>query len=318
MQLSRPLTRKYLWRPDPPKSMHLGRSEPLGPHKPAVRYFLNVRGEKQIFNQLRFALWWIALHRLQFRQLLLGEAPEFQERALLSKLNSGLADVRISLDAQRVIDLRIAAKGLMESEARTDDARQEAVGQAKQLLCAMKDLYVSMRELAVDVTASWERRSGGLASDEDHQRPEDLSRPSIADPTRPRDIDYRDTLLSVMLSFHAASQMILRECCIELIQFCAKIQGQEPNTEDLEHIQDERNAITRLSRAIFRCYSALWDYKDGSQADAANSSRSGRMIGRSYSLFTMTVIQRASSVSSEYRSRASDAIARIRANHELG
>ena len=294
--------------------MYLSRSEPLGPHKSAIRHLLDARGEEQIFSQLRFALWRVALHRLQIRQMLLREAPERHELTLLSRLNADLPDVHISLDAQRVIDFSHAAREITEGKESPDVSRGEALGRAQQLLHAMTDLIKSMGKFVWDLTASWEQKSVRLASNDDVQSLEDLSQLSSPDPTQPRDVEYRDTSLSVMLSFHAASQIILRECCIELIHFCARFQ--EPEMKDLERIQDEQNAITRLSRAIFRSYSMLWDSKDEPQPKA-NLLHSGRMIGRSYSLFTMSVIQKASFVSSECRNRASETIAMIHANHEL-
>ena len=295
--------------------MYLSRSEPLGPHKSAIRHLLDARGEEQIFNQLRFALWRVALHRLQIRQMLLREAPECHELKLLSKLNADLPDVHISLDAQRVIDFSIAAREITESEGYTDTTHQEGFERAQQLLHGMTDLIKSMKKFAWDLTASWEQRPVRPAPNEDFQRVEDLSQLSNPDPTRPRDVEYHDTSLSVMLSFHAASQIILRECCIEMIHFCARFQ--DPEMKDLERIQEERNALIQLSRAILRCYSILWDSRDEPQPKA-NILHSGTMIGRSYSLFTMSVIQKASFVSSECRSRASETIAMIHANHGLG
>lgn len=94
--------------------MYLARTKQLGPHIDAVKYILHARGSKQFYDRSQFALWRVAHHRLQARQILHREGPDADQIEWVSKLNMSLPDIHISADVMHMNILNAAARKLTE------------------------------------------------------------------------------------------------------------------------------------------------------------------------------------------------------------
>src|ERR1700761_1347766 len=100
--------------------MYLARTEPLGPHSEAVKHILRARGDGQLFDSSKFALWRLAHHRLQARQILLREQPEPEQIAWMNKLNLDRPDFHICGDILHMNILSAAARRLTQSNEDID------------------------------------------------------------------------------------------------------------------------------------------------------------------------------------------------------
>jgi hypothetical protein len=96
----------------------MARYEPLGHHALGVIQFLRVRGAEQLFTQRGLDLWRVVHHRLQARQLLLGEQPIPESQQWLEMLAPAQPDLHIARDAHLVNQVVADAKTMLtESES---------------------------------------------------------------------------------------------------------------------------------------------------------------------------------------------------------
>ncbi|KAK9365301.1 hypothetical protein V1509DRAFT_407381 [Lipomyces kononenkoae] len=296
------------------ESMYLGRTEPLGPHSDAVRHVLRARGDKQFFDRSGFSLWRVAHHRLQARQVMLREGPYPEQIAWMSKLDINFIPLRISVDVQQMNTLAAAAKKLTLGSEVARPISSEKVEQARQLAQAIEDLISSIESWTATITDVWRPKT----IDPHYISETDVSSKfSIPHFICPRLLSYHDIWLAYMWNFHAASQIVLRESLVDVINYNTSRQMQEPGLEDMERVQREQDAVNRLSSILIRSFPQLlgFTHKD---TRGPYLPAQGKMAGRYFSLFSMCVVQTARSTPPEHKQSASEVIEWINSTHGLG
>ena len=297
--------------------MYLGRTEPLGAHSDAVRHVLQARGDDQFFDRSRFSLWRVAHQRLQARQILLREEPYPEQNAWLGKLDISFTPLHISADVQQMNALAAAAKKLTHDSELTNVSLVEKIERAKHLVRAMQDLITSIMSWTAAMTKAW---SPEVIDPNNVLPPWEMDVSSmfpIPSFTCPQVLSYHDVWLSYMWNFHAASQIVLRESFVDVINFIAAMQARQPNEEEVDLIQHEQDAVNGLSATIIRSFPQLLGFihKD---TRAPNSLPQGTMAGRFFSLFSMNVVQRSRFAPPEHKKTAAEVMAWINSTHGLG
>jgi hypothetical protein len=293
------------------QSMYLGRTEPLGPHSDAVRHVLRARGDKQFFDRSGFSLWLVAHHRLQARQVMLREGPYPEQIAWMRKLDIDFLPLHISVDVQQMNALAAAAKKLTLGSAVARPISSEKVELARQLAQAIEALISSIKSWTAMTTDVWRPKTI------DPHYMDVSSKFPIPHFTCPQLLSYHDIWLAYMWNFHAASQIVLRESLIDVINYTASGQMQEPGLEDMERIQREQDAVNRLSSILIRSFPQLlgFTHKD---TRGPYLPAQGKMAGRYFSLFSMCVVQSARSTPPKHKQTASEVIEWINSTHGLG
>jgi hypothetical protein len=134
--------------------MYLGRSEQDSPHSTAIKHVLHARGDQQLFDVSRFALWRLALHRLLTRQLLLGEQPDPEQIEWVSKLNTDRPDVHISADVLHMNVFSAQAKELVRT-ADGDVPLSIRLARARQLADSIKELLAAIETWTSQISPVW-------------------------------------------------------------------------------------------------------------------------------------------------------------------
>ena len=298
--------------------MYLARTDPFGPHIEAVRHILRSRGDQQLYSRSQFALWRVAHHRLQARQMLLREEPDFDQIVLLSKLNIDRPDIRISADITRMAILNAAVKKLIHSGQDTlAMSSEEKVEKTRQLAHTIQGAIASIESWTSAMTGNWEPE---LMDPQRIEQP-----PETDDPINfpipyfpcPKMLSWHGIWLAYMSNFHAASQIVLRESWASLISYNVILRGQEPDQEDTECIQRQRDAVDRLSTAIIRSFPPLLGFTHR-DSQGPYSLPQGKMVGRFFTLFSMWVVQKAQFTSIQHKQTASEVIEWIKSRHRLG
>lgn len=285
-------------------------------HINAMKYILNIQGDKQLYDPSNFALWRVAHHRLQTQQVLLREEPDSQQILSLTNLNLDMPDLHISADITRMSILIAAARKLLDATHGNSPAASPTQQQAEQLASTIQDLLSSIENWTSAVPGAW--RSLGSDADDVLQPPEEL------DPTRfpipqfpcPKKLDYHDPWLAYMWNFHAASQIILRESLVDILEYCIAMSSQQDLMPDhTQHILNEQLAVDQLSAGIIRSIPSLLHFTK--QTQEPFSFPQGRMVGRLFSLFPIGVVQRARFTSDAHKKTASDVTQWLRSRHGL-
>ena len=294
--------------------MYLARTDPLGLHSDAVRHVLHARGDQQLFDPSRFALWRVANHRLQARQMLLREEPDPDQVVWLSKLNINRPDIHISADVLHMNILVAAVKKLTQDGKKTRSNTLERVEQASQLVDTIQSLLISVVSWTSAMTGVWKPQQ----VDSRHYKDavDDLSGSPIPVIPCPRVLTYHDIWLAHMWTFHAASQIVLRESLGDVFNYITTLQGQLPDSGVMECIQKQREVVERLAGAIIRSIPTLLGIKNDPQQDSQSVPR-GRMAGRFFSLYSMWVVRRAKLTSLEHKDTASRVCEWIQSRHGL-
>ncbi len=297
--------------------MYLGRVEPLGPHKDAVRHVIQARGVEQLFDRSQLALWQVALQRLQTRQIMFHELSDHDQTAWLSKLNIDHPDIHIYIDVQQMIILSFAArKWTTRSSPIASAELQEVLEQTKQRVHSILARIGSMEEWMSDLTGSWRPHVLDAENNLDLEGPFDFGQVRFR---CPQYVKYHDAWRGSLWIFHAASQIVLRESLIDLIKYGATLQErQEPDADDEERLRVQRNAVADLCGMIIRSYPGFLGVTTIRPNPGLRCASQGQMIGRFNSLFSLSVVQMAKSAPSEHKETASKVIAWIHSNHGLG
>ncbi|KAL9106006.1 MAG: hypothetical protein Q9227_008914 [Pyrenula ochraceoflavens] len=297
--------------------MYLARTEPLGHHSEAVKRILHTRGDGQLFNRSHFALWRIAHHRLQSRQILLREEPDPEQIAWMSKLNIDRPDIHISADVLHMNILSAAARKLTQSSGDDGAPALEKLEQARTLLNTMQELITAIDSWTSLTSGAWQPKN---TDPQDIAQPPDVSSLTTSPIPRfpcPNVLSYHELWLAYMWNFHAASQIVFRESLIDVINYGATMQGQALDVEDMERIQGERDAIDTLAATIIRSFPPLLGFTHRDSREP-NSLPQGRMAGRFFSLFSMWVVQRAQFTSAQHKQTASEVTQWINDSYGLG
>jgi hypothetical protein len=133
----------------------------------------------------------------------------------------------------------------------------------------------------------------------------------------PRMLSYHNLWLGCLWNFHAASQIVLRESLVNVINYSATIHGREPDRENMERIHTEQEAVDKLSSVIMWSIPLLLGFTRRYDRHP-RSPPHGKMVGRLFCLCSMWVIQMARFTSLEHKQTASEVTKWINDRYRLG
>ena len=297
--------------------MYLAQEEPLGPHINAIRFILNSRGDSQLYDRSRFALFRAANCRLQARQLLRGEDPEPLQEELLSKLNVTHPDIHIAVDIMRMSHLCAEARKLLQwGNDRAAGTLTAAASTATRLLKSMRDLIAAVSCWTSSMTGVWQPK---VIDAHSITRPEEAPYSSdhpLANFECPSLFSYSDIWFAYIWNFHAASQIVLREALIQIVHYRARLQHEYDSQHPNGIIDEQRGAIENLSASIIKSFPPLMGFTDVS-GKLPPSIPQGLMAGRSLALFAMDVVRKAEFTPPEHKNTAFKVANWIHASHAL-
>lgn len=294
--------------------MYLARSEPFGPHNKALIHILLARGEGQLYDQSKITLWRTAYYRLQSRQVLNREGPgNTQVPAWVNKLNMDKPNIRIFIDIMRTNIFCAAVKSLTQSIEGFDDTRLPKIIQARQLEEMIRQLVASIDNWAVSMRRTQEPTPKEL---DQLQTPAKSAFPdSLPVPVFPPSNLFKNhnTWLACLWNFHSASQIVLRESLIEIIQFCAIMEDRQLDSEESDSVRVQQYTIEKLSIAIIESLPILLECS----GEVLAGPIPGKMSSKCSLIFTALVVLRAKHVSSEQKITAQMVIDWICGQHNL-
>ncbi|KAK6383421.1 hypothetical protein LTS17_002713 [Exophiala oligosperma] len=298
------------------ESMYLGRTEPLGPHSNAVRLILRERGYPQFLDRSSFCLWRMAHGRIQARQILLREEPDPEQIEWLNRLDHGITYLRISSNIHQINTIAAAVTKLIQSEQGIKSTVTKRREEAHKLIHSSQNLLASIEQWIADVGEKWRPKvvAGNCALQESDQ--DSPSHPSLPDFLCPRMLNYSDIWLAYTWNFHAASQIVLRESLVDTVQFKNDLEMRESSTEDEELIRAQHQGVQRLSSSIIRSFPQLLGFVHG-DVQPPHALPQGKMAGRYFSLFSLSIVQRARFTSAEHKQTATEVLNWIKSSHQL-
>jgi hypothetical protein len=295
--------------------MYLARREPLGPHTGAIKHILRTRGDGQFFDASRFALWRLAYHRLQTRQIMLHEQPDSAQIEWISKLNMDEPDLHMLSDILQMSIFSTEVERLQKISNDIGVELAETLDQARQLVLAIQDLITSIDQWTSEINKEWKPQAH-----DNHLIPQAWEIDEASETTLPRFpcprfSSYCNIWMAYMRSFHYASQIILRESLIELINLNAILRGEgDPTVEEMQSIENQKHEVDVLSTSIIRSYPELLGIAN---RHGLRPLPQGKMVGRFFSLFSMWVVQKARFTSHQHKQTASEVTSWISFRHGL-
>lgn len=294
--------------------MFLSREEPLGPHSDAVWHVLRARGEQQFHSEHSFALWRIAHHRLMARQILQRSGPYPEQIEWLKNLNVNRPDLHISSDCLQMNVLCAAAKKLTDGQV--GGTAGEKAQHAQQLIGAIRSLTNAMDGWTSHLkSTAW----GPRIVDVDRLLPPTEavghhSTERYPPLPQPHILRYQDNWLAYIWNFHSASQIVLRESLVDVIEYYSDIADfEEP--EYLEVATSQYDTVRSLSENIMESYPPLLGFQEDPTEETCFAR--GKMAGRFFILFSMWVVQRAKFTTSEHKQLASRVTDWIKSSHRI-
>jgi len=164
----------------------------------------------------------------------------------VGKLNVDRPDNHISADVLHMNILSAAVKKLTQSSEDIGSTLEEKVEQSTQLVRSIQD-HDSIESWTSAMTGVWKPEVTDprhIARPREMDEPFDLPIPHFPCPCV---LSYHNLWLAYLWNFHAASQIVLRESLVDVINYSATIQGREPDQETTELIHSEQEAVDRLS-----------------------------------------------------------------------
>lgn len=303
--------------------IYLARREPLGPHKQALRHILSLRGEEQLHDRARFELWRTAQQRLQAQRITQRDDPAGEEQlGWIAKLNTRLPDVHVCVDVEKTVVLCSAGRGLMEVVIARggDGGRVEALemeNKVRELLQTMKEVVISMEEWASQVGNGWRpKRVGAVVGGCRKQEDTLVFAPPFAHLPA---LKYSDPWLAYKWNFHAASQIVLRQSMIEIIDYLATIATTDGKEEEAETYRVERGRLKQASADLATTIMDSCVPLLGFSNEARNGAYPrGKMVRRFFAVCAMWIVSRARFVEEEQRSTADEVLGWIERVHRLG
>ncbi|KAL6244345.1 hypothetical protein RBB50_008587 [Rhinocladiella similis] len=296
--------------------MYLGRTEPLGPHRNAVRLILRERGYSQFLDRSSFCLWRMAHERMQARQILLREQPNPEQVEWLRRLDHGVTYLRISSDIHQINIIAAAVTKLVQSGQDLRSTVAENRAEAHRLTQSSRDLVTSIERWITDLGEQWRPKvvAGTCALQEsDADAP---SHPSLPDFLCPLMLSYSDIWLAYIWNFHAASQIVLRESLVDTVQLKNDLEMRDSSTADEELIRAQHQGVQRLSSSIIRSFPQLLGFVHR-DVQPPHALPQGKMAGRHFSLFSLGIVQRARFTSAEHKQTATEVLNWIKSSHQL-
>lgn len=277
--------------------MHLDRSEPLGPHTAGLVQILRARGEGQLYTRRGFALWRIAHHRLQARQVLLRMPPEADQYSWIEALNDTQPDLHITTDVFKISQFVAQAAKICE----LDDLLDTRITKGLVLLQDATDLITASKTWeATAACRTWSHRRipNSLPTGIEPGIPEVL--------TDIRELRlYNDVWLAYMRNFHNASMLALHEAMIDVLTL---LNGEYSSGEVIHtqnEIEEHQKSISDLSQGLLETFPQLLGLVNfaGNLEDIDPETRlhrAGKGVGGFFTLFAIWVMQRSKYVPKQH------------------
>ncbi|KAB5533618.1 hypothetical protein GE09DRAFT_972809 [Coniochaeta sp. 2T2.1] len=300
--------------------MYLGRNDPHSAHTEAIRHVLHKRTTGEHNTSTRFSLWRVTHYRLIAWQTQHREHPYAQQLEWLRTLKMDRADFWICVHVLHMNSLSALSKTLTSSSTGGDQkARLDKLAWARQLASEMQELTVSVESYASGMARAWnasEEDLGGCSPTEEANGSPTLPMPQFP---YPRLLKYDDIWLAYIWNFFAASQLVLRESLVEVMEYIDILEDESTaNDSRFEVTQKQREWIDVLSAAILKSLPQLLGIVSKHKSiESAEDSEQGKMAGRLFALFSMWVIQGSKYAALKHKNTASEVIDWINNRHEL-
>lgn len=255
----------------------------------------------------------MAYQRLQARQVLLREKPDPDQNSWLGQFDNASVPLHILADVQQLNTLTAAVTTMISVQDANEPLLSRRLDQAKNLMQEIHDLLASIESWSEAVTAEWRPNPLGPDSISDSSQGDKIPIPQF---TCPRVLEYPNISLAYLWNFYTASQIVLRESLVSLINYTRALGAQGFGLKDVERIQAERSAIIMLSCTVIRSFPQLLGYMHRATRGPYFPPQ-GRMIGRYFALFSMQIVKTAQLASSEHQQTATEVIRWINFNHGL-
>lgn len=275
--------------------LYLNKRDALGPHSEGVKHILTARStqqKRQLYKGAQsFAIWRIAHHRLLARQIIQRRTPDPAQLRWMQLVEIDRPDLRLSADALEMSVLIGRATALLHAEP--DLEPEERLDAAKTLCGEMRELMDVMHMWLDSLPAGWKPRHLNGHMDGE---PTAFYTSNKHGPMHQSLIIYHDIWLAYMLEFRDATEIVLRESLIELLQMVEAL-SDAPDLDNLQDcIQQEIDAIRRISNSIIEMIPKFKHLALTTKGSLQRSFARPELAGRFQSMFAMAVMEAADHV----------------------
>ncbi|QIW94830.1 hypothetical protein AMS68_000348 [Peltaster fructicola] len=295
------------------ESLHLGRSDLLGPHSTGVRHILSNVGMVHFDNRFSFTTWKMAHHRLLAKQIIQRQSPDAAQLNWTRYVNTSKPDLHLSVTCVKLAVVCGQVNVLVHEDA--DLKLNEKVNRAKQLLADMRALKSGTDTWLANMPPAWmpQQRDGNLK-----QLPPTFVPASQYGPQPVHNMIFQDMELAAMLNFYQTTSIVAHECMIELYTLIDAL-SEDPDSEATENIiRLEKAAIVHLADTILATFPTF--VKAAALAGPGVPKRSSAradLAGRFFALFSMLVFSRAEHVPQHAKTVARWVIESIQVDYAL-
>ncbi|KAK9234223.1 hypothetical protein V1525DRAFT_73587 [Lipomyces kononenkoae] len=212
-----------------------------------------------------------------------------------------------------MIILSATAKKLTLGSELDRTISSKEVKRARQLVQAIQDLISSIEIWTSEIADEWRPKTLDSHYISEMYYSSKFSIPRL---TCPRLLSYHDIWLASIWNFHVASQIVLRESLVDVINYVTARNMQEPGLTDMKRIQSEQNAVKKTVYHPHPVSPSALGLRTQRHSRAIFPAQ-GKMTGRFFALFPMRVMQRARFTQVELKQTASEVIEWINSSHGL-
>lgn len=281
--------------------IYLSRRELLGPHKNALKHILYFRGEEHFQDRVHTEFWRAAQQRLQAQRITQRDDSEDEQLSWISKPNASLPDLHVCVDVEKMVVLCSAGRKLMQESDAVHEAKR-----ASELLKKMREVVDSMQSWGPQVDDGWRPQRVDIYPAKEGESP------ATSRFTMSPMLQYSDPWLAYKWNFHAASQIVLRQSMVEIMEHSSNLQDVEEDSNAEEIAAMEEATIQLATTIIGSCVPLL-----GFSKETSLHTR-GKMAKRFFAVCALWVVQQARFTSTEQKETATEVLEWIDRTHRLG
>lgn len=275
--------------------------DPLGPHSTAILYSLRLRTDEQFLDRTGFSLWRAVHHRLQVRQLLLGEDVLPEQDEWLAKLNLNLLPLTLTSRVHEMLKATSAARRFIREPIRSAPPSME---HAQALVADGEALAARNEAFETDTAPAWIQNYLHDVSEDIY-----LEIPSIFHLTRIGKPSTQTFLSHTSWAFYFSNQIVHRESLREVMELLEDTgEAFDLASSSAVHRTTQQQRMLRLCEIVLavgqQCVELLAD-----SSSAITMSPQGRMTIVSSISLNMTVLLRSRTSSESQKRSARDMLA---------